>query len=97
MRKGKRSTKLTDYEKERNKGISKIRYIVEQYFGLSYLPYRAFRARFPRIAKNITDALFRQMAFKSVPWDEDPRDGYKYRKVCPDEEKRRISHRIHLP
>ena len=33
MRKDTRSTKLTDYEKERNKGISKKRYIVEQYFG----------------------------------------------------------------
>ena len=37
MRKDTRSTKLTDYEKERNKGISKKRYIVEQYFGLSHL------------------------------------------------------------
>jgi len=63
MRKDTRSTKLTDYEKERNKGISKKRYIVEQYFGLSHLHSRAYRARFPRIVKNILDALFRQMAF----------------------------------
>jgi transposase, IS5 family len=63
MRKGTRSTKLTDYEKERNKGISKKRYIVEQYFGLSHLHSDAFRARFTRIAKNVIDALFRQMAF----------------------------------
>lgn len=31
MRKNAKSTKLTDYEKERNNGISKKRYIVEQY------------------------------------------------------------------
>ena len=63
MRKDTRSTKLTDYEKERNKGISKKRYIVEQYFGLSHLHSHAFRARFTRIVKNVLDALFRQMAF----------------------------------
>ena len=63
MRKDTRSTKLTDYEKERNKGISKKRYIVEQYFGLSHLHTNAFRARFTRIVKNVLDALFRQMAF----------------------------------
>jgi len=63
MRKNTRSTKLTDYEKERNKGISKKRYIVEQYFGLSHLHSHAFRARFTRIVKNVLDALFRQMAF----------------------------------
>lgn len=63
MRKDTRSTKLTDYEKERNKEISKKRYIVEQYFGLSHLHGHAFRARFTRIVKNVLDALFRQIAF----------------------------------
>jgi IS5 family transposase len=63
MRKDTKSTKLTDYEKERNKKISKKRYIVEQYFGISHLHSHAFRARFTRIVKNILDALFRQMAF----------------------------------
>jgi IS5 family transposase len=63
MRRDTRSTKLTYYEKERNKGISKKRYIVEQYFGLSHLHTHAFRARFTRIVKNVLDALFRQMAF----------------------------------
>ena len=63
MRKDTKSTKLTDYEKERNKQISRKRYIVEQYFGLSHLYNNAFRARFTRIAKNAIDALFRQMAF----------------------------------
>jgi IS5 family transposase len=63
MRRDTKSTKLTDYEKERNKGISKKRYIVEQYFGLSHLHTNAFRARFTRIVKNAMDGLFRQMAF----------------------------------
>jgi len=44
MRKDTRSTKLTAYEKERNKQITKKRYIVEQYFGLSHLHDGAFRA-----------------------------------------------------
>ena len=63
MRKATRSTQLTDDEKERNKRISKKRYIVEQYFGLSHLHNGAFRARFTRITKNLIDILFRQMAF----------------------------------
>lgn len=63
MRKDTRSTTLTDYEKERNKQISKKRYIVEQYFGLSHLYNNAFRARFTRMARNAIDVLFRQMAF----------------------------------
>ena len=63
MRKNTKSTKLTDYEIERNKQISKIRYIVEQYFGLSHLHTKAYRARFTRLIKNSTDGFFRQMAF----------------------------------
>jgi len=63
MRKAAPGMELTAYEKERNKAISKIRYIVEQYFGLSHLHNNAFRARFTRLVKNAIDALFRQMAF----------------------------------
>jgi len=37
MRKDTTTAKLTEIEKERNKRISKKRYIVEQYFGLSHL------------------------------------------------------------
>jgi len=55
--------KLTEFEVERNKQISKKRYIVEQYFGLSYLHDRAYRARFTRIVKNLWDSMCRQMAF----------------------------------
>jgi IS5 family transposase len=63
MRKDTTTAKLTDYEKERNKEISKKRYIVEQYFGISHLHNNAFRARFTRLIKNSIDAMFRQMAF----------------------------------
>jgi len=63
MGKDTKSTKLTDYGKERNKKISKLRYIVEQYFGISHLHTDASRARFPRLMKNTIDSMFRQMAF----------------------------------
>jgi len=63
MRKATVGTELTEFEKERNKAISKVRYIVEQYFGLSHLYNRAYRARFPKLIKNALNALFRQMAF----------------------------------
>ena len=63
MRKATTGAELTEYEKDRNKAISKVRYIVEQYFGLSHLYNKAYRARFPKLIKNALDALFRQMAF----------------------------------
>ena len=63
MRKATTGAELTEYEIERNKAISKVRYIVEQYFGLSHLYNKAYRARFPKLIKNALDALFRQMAF----------------------------------
>ncbi|MBM4314878.1 MAG: transposase family protein, partial [Deltaproteobacteria bacterium] len=63
MRKATRGAQLTPYEIERNKAISKIRYVVEQYFGISHLHHRAHRARFTRLIKNALDALFRQFAF----------------------------------
>jgi len=59
MHKAAIGTKLTKYETERNKAISKVRYIVEQYFGLSHLYNKANRVRFPKMIKNIIDALFR--------------------------------------
>ena len=63
MRKATKGTELTEYEIARNKSISKVRYIVEQYFGISHLHNNAFRARFPRLIKNAIDAMFRQLAF----------------------------------
>ncbi|BBO67061.1 hypothetical protein DSCA_09910 [Desulfosarcina alkanivorans] len=47
MRKDSTTAKLTDLEIQRNKKISKVRYIVEQYFGISHLKDNAQRARFP--------------------------------------------------
>ena len=63
MTKATRGAELTQYEINRNKAISKVRYVVEQYFGISHLHNNAFRARFTRMIKNAIDALFRQMAF----------------------------------
>ena len=66
MRKNSTTAKLTELEIQRNKAISKIRYIVEQYFGISHLHGRANRARFTTIIKNQFDAWFRQAAFNVV-------------------------------
>ena len=63
MRKDGKNTKLTQLEIERNKGISKLRYIVEQYFGISHKYDNGNKARFPEIMKNIIDIMFRQFAF----------------------------------
>lgn len=63
MRKDTQTAKLTEYEIGRNKKISKVRYIVEQYFGLSHLHDDAQRARFTTIDKNHIDIWFRQVAF----------------------------------
>ena len=63
MRKATRGAELTQYEKERNKAISKIRYIVEQYFGISHLHHHAHRARFTKMIKNAIEGKLRQLAF----------------------------------
>jgi IS5 family transposase len=63
MRKNSTTAKLTDYERKRNKKISKVRYIVEQYFGLSHLHDGAYRVRFTTIAKNMFDGWCRQAAY----------------------------------
>jgi IS5 family transposase len=63
MRKDTTTAKLTEVEIQRNRKISKKRYIVEQYFGLSHLHDGAYRARFTTIVKNIWDTMCRQAAF----------------------------------
>jgi IS5 family transposase len=63
MRKNSTTAKLTDLEIERNKKISKVRYIVEQYFGISHRHDNAKRARFPQIDKNRFDGWYRQAAY----------------------------------
>ena len=63
MRKDSTTAKLTRNEIERNKRLSKVRYIVEQYFGISHLKDNAKRARFPSIEKNKFDCWLRQAAY----------------------------------
>jgi len=63
MRKDSTTAKLTEYEIQRNKSISKLRYIVEQYFGISHLHDEAKRARFTDITKNKFDLWCRQAAY----------------------------------
>ena len=74
MRKDTKTAKLTETEIKRNKKISKKRYIVEQYFGLSHVhdglrlgeasrSESAYWARFTTIVKNTWDTMCRQMAF----------------------------------
>jgi IS5 family transposase len=63
MRKNSTTAKLTEYEKQRNKKLSKVRYIVEQYFGISHLHDGAKRARFTDITKNKFDGWYRQAAY----------------------------------
>ena len=63
MRRNTSRAKLTEYEVKRNRKISKVRYIVEQYFGLTHLHDRAYRARFTDILKNLWDSMCRMMAF----------------------------------
>ena len=63
MRKDTRGAKIKKVEIKRNNKISKKRYIVEQYFGLSHQHHGASRGRFTVMMKNIWDAMCRQMAF----------------------------------
>lgn len=63
MRKNTTTAKLTSYEKKCNKKISKVRYVVEQYFGISHLHDEAYRARFTTIIKNKFDCWYRQAAY----------------------------------
>jgi len=63
MRKDSTTAKLTELEIERNKKLSKVRYIVEQYFGISHLHDNANRARFTTIVKNNFDCWYRQAAY----------------------------------
>jgi len=63
MRKDTKTAKFTQHEIDRSKKISKVRYIVQQYFGLSHLQDNGQKARFTTIDKNNMDIWFRQVAF----------------------------------
>ena len=63
MRKDQVNAKLTEREIKRNRGISKIRYKIEQYFGLSALEQEAGQARFTTLAKEGWNRLCGVIAF----------------------------------
>ena len=65
MKKDTTTAKLTEFETDWNKEISKVRYIVEQYFGISHLHDGGQRARFTSIAKNNIDIWIRQIAYNT--------------------------------
>jgi transposase, IS5 family len=54
---------LTGTEIQRNKGISKIRYKIEQYFGITHKYHGAGKARFTTMIKADWDHLCGAMAF----------------------------------
>ncbi len=63
MRKDQVNAKLTKRETKRNRWIAKLRYKIEQYFGLSKLHHWAGTARFTTLAKEGWDRLLGIMAF----------------------------------
>ncbi len=65
MRKDYPNAKLTELEHERNKGISKIRYKIEQYFGLTERHMGGGQARFTTLIKEHWNRLCQVMAFNT--------------------------------
>jgi len=63
MRKDQINARLGPMEIERNRMISKVRYKIEQYFGLSHLHQMGDRARFTTLAKENWDRLCGTRAF----------------------------------
>jgi len=63
MRKNQINAALTEYEIRRNKMISKVRYKIEQYFGITGKYHGAGKARFTTILKESWDHLSGAMAF----------------------------------
>ena len=63
MRKNQINAQLTEFEIERNKSISKVRYKIEQYFGITEKYHGAGKARFTTIIKENWDHLCGAMAF----------------------------------
>lgn len=63
MRKNQINASLTETEVNRNKLISKIRYKIEQYFGITHKYHGAGKARFTTIVRESWDHLCGAMAF----------------------------------
>jgi transposase, IS5 family len=65
MRKEQKNANLTELEHERNKKISKIRYKIEQYFGLTERHMGGGRARFTTLIKENWNRLSMVIAFNT--------------------------------
>lgn len=63
MRKNQINASLTEMEIERNKEISRVRYKIEQYFGITHKYHGAGKARFTTLLKETWDHLCGAMAF----------------------------------
>ena len=63
MRKNQINATLTEAEIQRNKRISKVRYKIEQYFGITHKYHGAGKTRFTTIVKENWDHLCGAMAF----------------------------------
>ena len=63
MRKDTSNAKLTETEINRNKILSKSRYVVRQHFGISCLYENGDRARFNLLARNAVDFMVRQFEY----------------------------------
>jgi IS5 family transposase len=63
MRKDERNAKLTELEITRNKKISKVRYKIEQYFGVTVLHQGTSRAWYTTLAKERWNRICQVMAF----------------------------------
>jgi len=63
MRKNQINASLTEFEIQRNKMISKVRYKIEQYFGITEKYHGAGKARFTTILKENWDHLCGAVAF----------------------------------
>jgi IS5 family transposase len=65
MRKEQKNAQLTELEHERNKKIWKVRYKIEQYFGLTERHMGGGRARFTTLLKENWNRLSMVMAFNT--------------------------------
>ena len=73
MHKSARGKKLTEYQKKMNKSISKVRYIVEQVFGILKRHYNFTRCGYPRIKESQYGASVSEhgLQLKESSWDGD--------------------------
>ena len=63
MQKAARGRKLTEYQKMINKGISKVRYVVEQVFGILKKHYNFDRCRYRSLKKVNMELKLVSMAY----------------------------------